>query len=240
MAYSQWLAGLHFQQNSLVCVALQKARSGFALRRWWQLPVASDASEEALIAALRRIQREMPRFHRLAVALSAADTLQKNLPPPQMALRESECAQWVASTVAKQLEMPADTLTFDYQHAEQHVYSVTAARRRDVELLQKRLHAAGLNVEAITPDASALQHFLPWIAQDEQGLCWYDGQQWLWATREAWGSSVEQPEELLLCTTQQAGMKSFNPWFPLMQLQPPLPENGDAFAIALALALGVR
>ncbi|MGU3415248.1 pilus assembly protein [Enterobacteriaceae bacterium C34A] len=240
MAYSQWLAGLHFQQDNLVCVALQKARSGYALRRWWQLPLVRDASEQEQSTVLRRIQREMPRFHRVAVAISASDTLQKQLPQPQMALRESERAQWVASTVSKQLEMPADTLAFDYQSADTNIYSVTAARRRDVDALQKRLCDVGLNVETITPDASALQSFLPWIAKDEQGLCWQDKCQWLWATRNAWGSGAEPPEGLLQCTTKLLSGTSFNPWFPLTQLQPPLPACGDDFAIALALALGVR
>jgi pilus assembly protein HofM len=239
MAYSQWHAGLHFQQDSIVCIALQKTRLGRALRRWWQLPIACDASEENVIAALRRIQREMPRFHRLSAALPASVTLQRQLPPPQMALRESEQAQWVASTVAKQLEMPAETLTFDYQNAETNIYSVTAARKRDVDLLQQRLHAAGLNVYSITPDASALQNFLPWLAKEQPGICWPDRDHWLWATREAWGSSVEPPEGLLVCTTNHRSGESFNPWFPLSQLQPPLPKCGDAFAIALALALGV-
>ncbi|MDX6019444.1 pilus assembly protein [Scandinavium sp. V105_16] len=239
MAYSHWQAGLHFQQASIVCVAVQKTRSGRALRRWWQLPMETDASEQHLIAALRRIQREMPRFHRLVAAIPAADTLQRQLPPPQMILRESETAQWVASTVAKQLEMPSETLAFDYHTADNKSYSVTAVRRRDVELLQQRLHAAGLNLCAIAPDASALQNFLPWIAKEVPGVCWQDRQQWLWATREAWGCSADAPADMLVCTTQPESGLSFNPWFPLNQLQPPLPQQGDAFAIALALALGV-
>lgn len=239
MAYSQWLAGLHFQPDSIVCVAVQKTRSGRALRRWWQLPVAADVSEAELVAALRRIQREMPRFHRLVAALPAAVTLQKQLPPPQMVLRESEQARWIATSVSKQLEMPTDTLTFDYQNTDTNSYSVTAARRRDVDVLQQRLRAAGLNILAITPDASALQNFLPWLAKEETGICWRDRHQWLWATREAWGCSSEPPDGLLRCTTQRTDGIGFNPWFPLCQLQPPLPEKGDAFAIALALALGV-
>lgn len=239
MAYSQWQAGLHFQQENIVCVALQRTRSGQALRRWWQLPVTGEDREAEWPGALRRIQREMPRFHQVAVALPAAMTLQKQLPLPQMALRDSERAQWVTSTVSKQLEMAADTLTFDYQHADTNVYSVTAARRRDVDVLQRRLHTAGLNVSAITPDASTLQNFLPWIAKEEPGVCWYDGHQWLWATRDGWGCHAERPEALLRCTTHPDERPCFNPWFPLSQLHPPLPECGDAFAIALALALGV-
>lgn len=238
MAYSQWQAGLHFQQDSIVCVALQTTRLGHALRRWWQLPVAADAGEQHLIAALRQIQREMPRFHRLMAAIPAADTLQKQLSSPQRVLRESEKAQWVVNTVAKQLDMPSEALAFDYQTADANLYNVTAVRRRDVDLLQQRLHAAGLNLCAIAPDASALQNFLPWVAKEVPGICWRAGHQWLWATRKAWGCGAERPEGLLECTTQPECGVSFNPWFPLSQLQPPLPACGDAFAIALALALG--
>lgn len=240
MAYSQWQAGLHFQQDSIVCVALQKTRLGRALRRWWKLPLENESCDKSMAAALRRIQREMPRFHRVAVALPASDTLQIQLPPPQMTLRESELAQWVASTVAKQLEMPAESLIFDYQNADTNSYSVTAARKRDIEQLQQRLRTAGLNLSSVTPDASALQHFLPWIDSDIPGVCWRDKKQWLWATRTDWGSSENPPDGLILCTTQPAGGQCFNPWFPLNQLQPPLPECGDAFAVALALALGVN
>ncbi|MCS2151359.1 pilus assembly protein PilM [Scandinavium goeteborgense] len=240
MAYSQWQAGLHFQQDSIVCVALQKTRLGRALRRWWQLPLEDKNDDKCTAAVLRRIQREMPRFHRVAVAVPASDTLQIQLPPPQMSLRESELAQWVASTVAKQLEMPAESLIFDYQNADTNSYSVTAARRHDIEQLQQSLRAAGLNLSSVTPDASALQHFLPWMDSDIPGICWRDKDQWLWATRNAWGSNAELPDGLMQCTTQPAGGQSFNPWFPLSQLQPPLPECGDSFAIALALALGVN
>lgn len=238
MAYSYWQAGLHFQQDSIVCVALQKTRFGWALRRWWQLPVASDATEAELTVVLRKLQREMPRYHRLAAALPARDTLQKQLPPPRMVLRESEQVQWITSSVAQQLEMPAHELAFDYCDADTNSYSITAARRRDVDLLQQRLHSAGLNVCAITPDACALQNFLPWIAGDKPGICWCDKDQWLWATREGWGCSPQPKADLLPCTTVATVGEAFNPWFPLNQLQPPLPERGDDFAIALALALG--
>lgn len=239
MTYSHWQAGLHFQQDSVVCVALQRTRFGLALRRWWQIPLAKEVTEPKVIAALCKIRREMPRYHRIAVALPAADTLQKQLPPPQMHLRESEQVQWIVNTVAQQLEMPANTLAFDFHDTDANSYSVTAARQRDISLLQQRLRAARLNLFAITPDACALQNFLPWVSEAVPGLCWRDGEHWLWATRESWGSSPEQLDEFLPCTTQSLVGETFNPWFPLNQLQPPLPENGDAFAIALALAVGV-
>ena len=240
MAYSHWQVGLHFQPSEIVCVALQKTRFGRALRRWWKLPVSPEMSETDIVAKLVRLQREMPRFHRLAVALPAAETLQKQLPAPRMPLRESEQMQWVSSTVAQQLEMPADTLVFDYSQTDTNGYSVTAARRKDTELLARRMAAAGLNLCAIAPDASALQTFLPWAAKEKAGISWRSGEQWLWATRDSWGCSPEHNPEFLICTTQPAEGETFNPWFPLNQLQPPLPEDGDTFVIALALALGVN
>ena len=238
MAYSHWQAGLHFQRDSIVCVALQRTRFGRALRRWWQLPLVKGATETQIVAALRHIQRELPRYHRIAVALPAADTLQKQLPSPQMPLRDSERAQWIVSTVSQQLEMPTDTLAFDYQDTDANSYSVTAARRKDITLLQTRLQAARLNLCAITPDACALQNFLPWVAESVPGLCWREGEHWLWATRENWGCNKEPLAEFLPCTTASVAGETFNPWFPLNQLQPPLPESGDAFVIALALAVG--
>lgn len=240
MAYSHWQVGLHFRPTEIVCVALQKTRFGSALRRWWQVPVETQATESELTNALRRLQRELPRNHRLSAALPTAETLQKQLPVPQLPLRESEQEKWIASTVAQQLEMPAEELVFDYRKTETNSYSVTAARRSDVDRLQRRVTGAGLNLCAIAPDACALQHFLPWVAQDKLGVRWRDGDQWLWATRNAWGACAEPDPSLLPCTTHLTSGEAFNPWFPLHQLQPPLPENGDLFSIALALALGVH
>ncbi|MBB1202023.1 pilus assembly protein [Enterobacteriaceae bacterium 89] len=181
----------------------------------------------------------MPRYHRLAVAMPAKETLQKQLPSPRMSLRESERLQWIGNTVAQQLDMPPEALVFDYSSADANSYSVTAARRKETERLQRQMTTAGLHLCAITPDACALQNFLPWMAQDKPGICWHDGEQWLWATRDAWGCASQPDSELLVCTTVQSlANETFNPWFPLTQLQPPLPENGDPFAIALALALG--
>lgn len=238
MAYSYWRVGVHFQPTEIVCVALQKTRFGRALRRWWQLPVPPDATESEYVIQLRRLRCELPRYHRLAVALPAAETLQKQLPIPQLSLRESEQLEWITSAIAQQLEMPAQALAFDYRETETNSYSVTAARRRDVERLEKRMAEAGLNLYTITPDACALQHFLPWLAPEQPGLRWHNGEQWLWATRSAWGCGPEPDPALLLCTTLSTPGAVFNPWFPLYQLQPPMPEKGDAFAIALALALG--
>jgi Competence protein A. len=239
MAYSHWQVGLHVQPADIVCVALQKTRFGRALRRWWRLPLQEQASETDIITLLRRLQRELPRYHRLAVAIPASDTLQKQLPSSGMILRESEQFHWIGNAIAQQVEMPVDALVFDYRTTDTKSYRVTAARRSDVERLQRLFTAAGLNLCAIAPDASALQHFLPWMDKTFSGITWRDGEQWLWATQDAWGCSPEKQAGFVPCTTQPDEQGAFNPWFPLNQLQPPLPEDGDRYAIALALALGV-
>lgn len=238
MAYGYWQAGIHFQAERLVCVALQKTRWGWALRRWWQLPVGRETPESEIIAALRKIKNELPRYHRVNVAFPAMDTLKKQLPFPRMVLRESEQIRWIATTVTQQLEMPEEAIAFDYCATDTNIYSVTAARQRDVALLQKRISDAGLELQAIVPDASALHYFFPWLAKEDPGLMWHNGEQWLWASRTDWGVNDEPPPALLRCTTEYHAGHTFNPWFPLSQLQPPLPEQGDNFAIALALALG--
>jgi pilus assembly protein HofM len=55
-----------------------------------------------------------------------------------MALRESELASWVSHAMARELEMAAAALRFDYtEDALAQAYSVTAAQHKDVaEMLE--------------------------------------------------------------------------------------------------------
>ncbi|UYW73428.1 hypothetical protein OFY05_18955 [Pseudocitrobacter faecalis] len=59
MAFGCWQIGLHIQQDKIAAIALQRVRGGWALRRWWLLPLPADFSslspaqtENALEAAL--------------------------------------------------------------------------------------------------------------------------------------------------------------------------------------------
>ncbi|MWL74435.1 DNA utilization protein HofM, partial [Escherichia coli] len=108
--------------------------------------------------------------------------------------------------------------------------------------------ALRLRLTTITPDAGALAHFLPWLSLPAQCIAWRDKDQWLWAMRHQWGRRTLaeaqtpdrlaallalQPEEIVCC-----GSDSFAPWATLSYCQPPLPENGGEFSVALALAMG--
>lgn len=38
MAFKTWHTGVHIQQDKVLAVALVREKSGWGLRRWWQLP----------------------------------------------------------------------------------------------------------------------------------------------------------------------------------------------------------
>ncbi|MFV0261894.1 MAG: pilus assembly protein [Kluyvera sp.] len=251
MAFNCWQMGLHIQQDNIFIVALQRARIGWSLRRWWQLPLASP-DDEALLAALTPWRRELPWQHALSIAFPANRTLQKNLPRAAISLRESEQNQWIASAMSQQLDMPAEALCFDYHLAEpQGCWNVTAAQQRDVARLQNLAHRLRLQVTAITPDACALRAFLPLQAEPDSVLIWRNDGQWLWASRESWGccalSEASSPTLLserlgmaasrLVCCAAEDQHPYFDPWSAVAQKQPPLPACGDAFAVAIGLAM---
>lgn len=261
MAFGCWQIGLHIQQDKIAAIALQRVRGGWALRRWWLLPLPADFSslspaqtENALEAALSAWRRELPWQHAVSLAFPAHRTLQKTLPQAAMTLRDSEQAQWIASAMAQQLAMEPAALCFDYQpNILADGWSVTAAQRKDIDPLQRVAHALRLHVTAITPDACALRHFLPWLPHEAGGLAWQDSRQWLWASASGWGSvsraevpSLQQLStrlampELTFCCVQAENVPRFDPWCVMGQIQPPLPADSDAFAIAIGLALGAQ
>ncbi|MFV9372648.1 DNA utilization protein HofM, partial [Raoultella ornithinolytica] len=105
-----------------------------------------------------------------------------------------------------------------------------------------------VQVTAITPDASALQRFIPFLPEHQQCLVWRDDAQWLWATRSAWGrkstSDIGSIDELAttlsLPTTAiaQCFPGGFDPLSAVSVRQPPIPTQSHHFAIALGLAMG--
>lgn len=237
MAYRRWHVGLHIQPDCVLSVALQRTRAGWALRRWWRLPLEGEPGDAV---RLRQWRQELPLQHRIMLAFPAVKTLQKTLPRPQLALLESDESRWVAATLAQHLDMPQADLVFDYTARDTTEFTVTAARKRDIAQLQEPLAAAGVRVDAITPDACALQNFLPWLADDQPGVTWHNGEQWLWATHSGWGCSQEAEPGLLQCAADPDERRYFNPWKTVSQLYPPLPQAADDFAIAIALAAGGR
>ena len=209
---------------------------------------------ESLARQLQSWRRELPLQHQVCIAFPAARTLQKQLPRPQISLRESEQATWIASAMAQQLEMPASSLCVDYaQTGAVDGWRVTAAQRLDVNLLCRLASRLKLRVVGIVPDASALSAFLPWQPDDVQGLAWRDEASWLWATADSWGccpcSDAPSFPDLVsrvnggtfrLCASASPDGRNFVAWSAIHRLQPPLPARGDSFTVALGLALGAR
>lgn len=124
MAFRNWRIGMHIQQDHIAIVALLLERSRWALRRWWSIPLMPGTVRQGIVVDVeslaRQLQpwrRELPLQHQACIAFPAARTLQKQLPRPQISLRESEQATWIASAMAQQLEMPASSLCVDYVDA---------------------------------------------------------------------------------------------------------------------------
>ena len=156
---------------------------------------------------------------------------------------------WLSGTMARELDMDPDSLRFDYsEDALSPAYNVTAAQSKELATLLTLAERLRVHVSAITPDASALQRFLPFLPSHQQCLAWRDNEQWLWATRYSWGRKLAvgmtsakelaaalsvDPESVALC-----GEGGFDPWEAVSVRQPPLPPPGGDFAIALGLALG--
>ncbi|MCU6667951.1 pilus assembly protein PilM [Enterobacteriaceae bacterium H4N4] len=256
MAFKIWHTGVHIQQDKILAVALVREKTGWGLRRWWQLPLAvGTVSEgqilkpEQLTAALAEWRKMLPLHHRIFLAFPASRTLQRTLPRPAMTLRDSEQVAWITSAMNRELDMAHDALRFDFaEDTFSQTFHVTAAQNKEISTLLELAKALRLRLAAITPDAGALTHFLPFLATPVQCIAWRDKDQWLWAMRHQWGRrglaeapDVEQlaallalgVEEIVCC---EAGR--FDPWSLLTRSQPPLPENGADFSVALALAMG--
>lgn len=254
MAFKTWQTGVHIQQDTVRIVALTHEKSRWCLRRWWAIPLAQGIvcdgqirAPDKLAVALRGWRRMLPLHHRAFVAFPAARTLQKTLPRPAMTLRDSEQLSWVGSALARELEMPAESLCFDYaQDTFSRAYHVTAAQNKEVATLLSLAETLRLRLVAVTPDAGALASLLPAVAP-ARCVAWHDDNQWLWAMRHQWGrrsrSEAENAADLAaLLALSPDDIALFDddardPFELVSRCQPPLPECGDEFTVALALAM---
>ncbi len=122
---------------------------------------------------------------------------------------------------------------------------MTAAQSKELATLLSLAERLRVHVSAITPDASALQRFLPFFISNvwpgvitnsgcgrraiAGGANWRSGM----ARQGAGGTSLcVDPESVAIC-----GEGGFDPWEAVSVRQPPLPPPGGDFAIALGLAL---
>lgn len=117
-----------------------------------------------------------------------------------MTLREPEQTAWLSGSMARELDMAPDALHFDYsEDTLSPAFNVTAAQSKEISALLTLIQTLKVHVTAITPDASALQRFMPYLPEHHQCLAWRDDAQWLWATRSAW--DVNQQAILTVSTS---------------------------------------
>jgi pilus assembly protein HofM len=253
MAFKTWQTGVHIQQDKVHIVALTREKAGWRLRRWWAVPLSEGiiregkiSKPEQLVEALRDWRRALPHHHRIYLSFPAARTLQRSLPRPSITLRDSEQVSWVGATLSRELEMSADVLCFDYaEDTFSNTFHVTAAQSREVDALLSLAKTLRLRLAAITPDAGALRNLLASVAP-LQCVTWRDENQWLWAMRHQWGrrfttDAADVTELAALLALSPADIAHFDaasdPWEAVTCCQPPLPESGADFTVALALAM---
>ncbi|WP_297117097.1 pilus assembly protein PilM [uncultured Enterobacter sp.] len=253
MAFKTWQTGVHIQQDKVLIVALTREKRAWRLRRWWAVPLAEGIIRDGKIIepqrltdALRGWRQTLPHYHRIYLSFPASRTLQKILPRPALALRDSEQASWIGSALSRELEMPADALCFDYtQDTFSNSYHVTAAQNKEVDALLALAEALRLRLVAIVPDAGALKNLLSAVAP-AQCFAWRDELQWLWAMRHQWGrrpvteaAHIADLAALLALSVHEIALfdDARDPWETVARCQPPLPDGGADFTVAIALAM---
>ena len=253
MAFKIWQTGVHIQQDRALIVALAREKLGWCLRRWWAIPLDEGiirdgkiCQPEQLVDALRDWRKTLPHYHRVFLSFPAARTLQRTLPRPTVALRDSEQLSWLGAALARELEMSADTLCFDYaQDTFSNTFHVTAAQNNEIDILLALAKTLRLRLVAITPDASALANLLPAVAP-ATCVAWRDDRQWLWAMRHQWGrrftteaENVSELSALLALGSDDIALfdSRRDPWEILERCHAPLPDRGADYTVALALAM---
>ena len=93
-----------------------------------------------------------------------------------MTLREPEQTAWLSGSMARELDMAPDALHFDYsEDTLSPAFNVTAAQSKEISALLTLIQTLKVQVTAITPDASALQRFIPFLPDHHQCLVWRSG-----------------------------------------------------------------
>ncbi len=264
MAFGCWKIGLNIQDNGVYAVALLPTRQGWQARGWWEFsdtPESTNASlwavPERLILLLKEWRRLLPRQHRLAVSFPALQTVQRLVPQPGMQLNEPQREAYMAMNLARELQLDAQSLRFDYRQlaTESGGYAVTAIRQSMLQPVIDALHKLQLEPESIIPDACALQALLPSVnTYGYEAIVQQQANAWLWASAQGWGAwscgeltgraeacqALGLPEARVAFIEPLSGKEEcqYDPWQIIPRRQPPLPENGGHYTVALALAIG--
>lgn len=168
MAFKIWQIGLHLQQQEAVAVAIVRGTKECFLQRWWRLPLENDIIKDGRIVDAQRLantllpwSRELPQRHHIMLAFPASRTLQRSFPRPSMSLGEREQTAWLSGTMARELDMDPTPALRLQRRLTSPAYNVTTAQSKELATLLTLAERLRVHVSAITPDASALQRFLP-------------------------------------------------------------------------------
>ncbi|WP_167467297.1 pilus assembly protein [Buttiauxella warmboldiae] len=218
---------------------------------------------EAFTKVLAGWRKELPLRHQLRVSFPCQRTLQRSVAAPDKRLSEPASEAYIASATARQLQMTPSQLCWDYLPSQEVTDPplIVAARKTDVAALLKHLAAVRLFPATITPDASALPALIaPCRLEKYQYLAHCERCHWLWASTEPlarWGwfdakavptlsdlcqQLNSEPEFVALSCVPPVSVPlnvfPLDIWRVFSRLQPPLPQHGGEFVVAVALAIG--
>jgi len=268
MIFPGWKIGLDIQTEGVRAVAIQKHRRGWQLRQWWNLPFPSVVFTDnilsqptVLLEMLDGWRKQLPRRFQLSVSFPTERTFQQNIPIPDKNLSEAVRENYVAYTTARQLQLPASQLCYDYLE-QSDVLKVTASRQSDLNTLLSSLASVQLYPDTVTPGDKVL-YALP--ARCNPQTCQYriheESGYWLWASCNHTMSSgwldkrkyfdltalcrwlKSAPENIAFSTAYprdnpSLSVQELDAWQLLTRLYPPLPQTKGRYTIALGLAFG--
>lgn len=268
MIFPGWKIGLDIQTEGVRAVAVQKHRRGWQLRQWWNLPFPSAVGIDyilsqppVLLEILDGWRKQLPRRFQLSVSFPTERTFQQNIPIPDKNFSESIRDNYVAYTAARQLQLPASQLCYDYVE-QSDLLKVTAARQSDLNALLSSLASVQLYPETVTPSDKVL-YALP--AGCNSQACQYrvheESGYWLWAScnhtiSSGWQDKRQYSDLTALCRWLKSmpehiafstacprdnpplSVQELDIWQLLTRLYPPLPQTKGHYTIALGLVFG--
>lgn len=215
-----------------------------------------------LITLLRRWRRQLPHVISLRVGFPSQAALQRSVPAPVATLREPALGRYAAAAAERLFPLAASELALDYRAVSLPPprLCLTAARRSVLQQWLSTLRQAGLTPEVMELTCSALATVGKLMRLPEQAALIHQlSDHWLWylpgrpdavsgwspglfslegetagqilpTARQFWFSASLSGETL-------AGMQPLQPLSLLQLMQPPLPDCGGYFTLALGLAL---
>ena len=190
MRHLTWQVGLDIQNGCARAIGVQKRRSGWQLRHWWQQPLPQEVMRqgilhetEQLIVILSRWRCCLPRTISLRISLPAQRIIQVRVPTPDNRLHEPHRDAFIRASAARQLPLAVESLALDYrcEPSDDRQLIVTAARREELAQWQHCLAQAKLTPEIIELTPCAIQTAARAANLPAEALLLHRfDKQWLW------------------------------------------------------------